>query len=206
MRWLAALALATLVACSSAEPSTGPEPTASASPSASSEVQEFVGEGPPFEAGRVRSSAFEPPFTFAVPEGWSGGHDYADYFDVWNGEDLVVGFGTPISIPSPHGRIEVASLTPRGALRAVGALVADPSPITETKIDYRPAVEVSFPVDRRTGLLRFEGGTLHVEPPWRVRAIALEVDGTLVIVLVQARAPGADRPDTPILTSIDFEA
>lgn len=206
MRRLAALALATLVACSSAEPSTGPEQTPSASPSASSEVQEFVGEGAPFEAGRVRSSAFEPSFTFAVPEGWSGGHDHADYFDVWNGEDLVVGFGRPVSIPGPHGRIEVGSLTPRGALRAVARLVADPSPITATEIDGRPAVEMWFSVERRAGVLRFEAGTLHIEPPWRQRAFALDVGGTLMIVLVQTTAPEADALDTPVLSSIDFES
>jgi hypothetical protein len=201
VRRVAVLAIVALVACSTAPPATLPSPSGD-----KEAVQEFGGGGVPLEAGRVRYTAFEPSFTFAVPEGWSGGHDHADYFDVWNGTDLVVGFARPVAVPSRHGRIDTSTLTPRGALHAVARLGADPSPITSTEIDDRPAVEMSFTVDRRTGLLRFEAGTFHVEPPWRQRAIALDVGGTLVIVLVQTSAPGEGVPDTPILSSIEFES
>ncbi|MGA9162786.1 MAG: hypothetical protein WB297_18230 [Actinomycetota bacterium] len=49
------------------------------------------GDGTPLEPVRTRYSEFEPPFTCLVPEGWSGGHEHEDYFDIWNGEDLMIG-------------------------------------------------------------------------------------------------------------------
>ena len=196
-----ALATATLVACTSAEPATPPSPSARAEV-----VHEFVGGGAALEAGRIRYSAFEPPFTFAVPEGWEGGHEHADYFDVFDGTDFAVGFARPASIPGPHGRVAADSLTPRRALRVIARIVEDPSAITGTEIDGRPAVEMSFSVDHHTGLLRFPDGTFHIDPPWRQRAVALDVDGTLLIILVQTTAPGDDALDTPLLSSIDFES
>jgi hypothetical protein len=96
-----ALVLAALSACSSAAQS--PKPSRSPDVEAGT-VQEFVGEGTPLEPVRTRYSEFEPPFTFLVPKGWSGGHDHEDYFDIWNGEDLVIGSrGRPRS-PRPKDR------------------------------------------------------------------------------------------------------
>lgn len=197
----AALAAAALVACTGS--GTDPNPPSSASAEA---MQEFAGGGAPLEAGPTRYSAFEPAFTFVLPEGWSGGHEHADYFDVWRGGDLAVGFGRPTGIPGPDGRVAADSVTPRGALRAVARLVEDPSPISETEIDGRSAVEMTFSVDRHTGVLAFEGGVLHLDPPWRQRAIALEVDGDLVIVLVQTTERGAGALDTSIPSTIEFDA
>jgi hypothetical protein len=209
MRWVAALALVGLTACSSPAPAARPSPEASpeASPSAdiTDGVQEFVGEGAPLEPRRTRYSAFEPPFTFVVPAGWSGGHEHPDYFDIWNGEDLVFGFALPSKIPTASGPVEWGSVTPQRALRLIGNLGTEPSPVTRTEVDGRPAVELSFSVDRRTGLLRFDAGVFHVEPPWRQRAIALGVDGVSVLILVQRMAPGDEADEAAILSSIDFD-
>jgi hypothetical protein len=124
---------------------------------------------------------------------------------VWNGADFVVGFGRPVAVPAPDGRIDVDTLTPRGALRAMAELVDDPGPVSETEIDGRPAVAMSFSVDRRAGLLRFDAGVLHVEPPWRQRAIAFDVDGVLLVFLLQTTQPDAAL-DSPVLSSVEFEA
>ncbi|HET9249822.1 MAG TPA: hypothetical protein VFP13_07795 [Actinomycetota bacterium] len=203
MRWVLALVLAALSACSSAAPS--PEPSRSPDVEAAT-VQEFVGEDAPLEPVRTRYSAFEPPFTFLVPEGWSGGHEHEDYFDVWDGEDLVIGFARPVAIPTSEGPVAWDSVTPNRALRLIGELGAEPGPIAETQVDGRPALERSFSVERRTGLLRFGAGVFHVEPPWRQRAIALEVDGTLLLILVQRMAPGDEADEASVLSSIDFDA
>jgi hypothetical protein len=206
VRSIAALAIAvgTLAGCSGAAPATRPSP--SASPTSTPEiVHEFVGEAP-LEPGRTRYSAFEPAFTFVVPEGWAGGHEHPDYFDVWNGADLSVGFGRPIGIPGPDGRVDAGSLTPREVLQAIARIVADPSPISETEIDGRPAVEMSFSVDHRTGVLRFGAGTLHIEPPWRAQAFALEVGGARFVILVQTTVPGEDALDTPVPATVEFGA
>jgi hypothetical protein len=65
---------------------------------------------------------------------------------------------------------------------------------------------MSFSVDRRTGVLGFEGGMLHIEPPWRQRAIALDVGGTLFVILVQTTATEQGALDTPVPSSIEFES
>lgn len=210
-RVVAVAAAATLVACSGAgeptpqPPSAPPAAATSSTPTGDADaVHEFLGSAP-LEPGVTTYSLFEPPFTFVVPEGWEGGHAHADYFDVWNGADLVVGFGRPAGIPGPDGRIDIESLSPRAALRAMARMVDDPSPITETEVGGRPAFEMSFSVDRRAGLLRFEAGILHVEPPWRQRAIAFDVRGVLLIFLLQTRLPDDDALDTPVLSSVEFE-
>lgn len=203
MRWVLALVLAALSACSNgAHP---PEPSRSPDIEAGT-VQEFVGEGTPLEPARTRYSEFEPPFTFLVPHGWSGGHEHEDYFDIWDGEDLVIGFARPTAIPTPGGPVAWDSVTPNRALRLIGELGAEPTPIAETEVDGRPALEMSFSVGRRTGLLRFGAGVFHVEPPWRQRAIAFDVDGTLLLILVQRKAPGDEADEASVLSSIDFDA
>lgn len=210
MRRAVAFAAVMLVACSGGAATTEPErtgsPDVSSSPSPSADpnaVQEFLGEAP-LEPGVTRYSLFEPPFTFVVPEGWEGGHAHADYFDVWNGVDFVVGFGRPAAVPGPDGRIDIETLTPRDTLLAMRELVDDPSPISETEVDDRPAFEMSFSVDRHAGVLRFDAGVLHIEPPWRQRAIAFEVDGVLLVFLLQTMQPDAAL-DSPILSSVEFE-
>ncbi|MGZ8567431.1 MAG: hypothetical protein ACXWXS_10310 [Actinomycetota bacterium] len=67
-------------------------------------------------------------------------------------------------------------------------------------------LEMSFSVDRRTGLLRFGAGVFRVDPPWRQRAIAFDVDGTLLLILVQRIAPGDEADEASVLSSIDFDA
>ena len=203
MRWVLALVLAALTVCSSAAQSPQPSPSPDVG---AGTVQEFVGEGTPLEPVRTRYSAFEPPFTFLVPEGWSGGHEHEDYFDIWNGEDLVIGFARPTAIPTSAGPIAWDSVMPNRALRLIGELGAEPGPIAETEVDGRPALEMSFSVDRRTGLLRFGAGVFHVDPPWRQRAIAFDVDGTLLLILVQRMAPGDEADEASVLSSIDFDA
>jgi hypothetical protein len=164
-------------------------------------------EGTPLEPVRTQYSVFHPPFTFVVPEGWSGGHDHADYFDIWKGEDLVIGFGRPTAIPRSGGPIAWDSLTPRRALHMLGGIAPSPGPVSETMVDGRTALEMSFAVDRRTHLLTFTGGAeFNVEPPWRQRAIAFEVGGTLLLILVQRSASGDEAAEAAVLSSIDFEA
>lgn len=203
MTWVLAVVFAALTACSGAAQS----PQLSRSPDVGPRaVQEFVGEGTPLEPVPTRFSDFEPPFTFLVPEGWSGGHEHEDYFDIWNGEDLVIGFARPTAIPTSEGPIAWDSVMPNRALRLMGELGARPSPIDETEVDGRPALEMSFSVDHRTGLLRFGAGVFQVEPPWRQRAIAFDVDGTLLLILVQRMAPGDEADEASVLSSIDFDA
>ena len=204
MRWTAALVLAALTACSGA--ATAPPPSPTPDVDAAGTVQEFVGEAP-LEPGRTRYSVFDPPFTFVVPEGWAGGHDHVDFFDIWNGEDLVIGFGRPTAIPGSGEPVPWDPLTPKRALHLLGQIVPAAEPVSKTTVDGRPALEMSFAVDRKTHLLTFTGGAeFNAEPPWRQRAIVFEVDGTLLLILVQRSASGDEAAETAVLSSVDFEA
>ncbi|HJS26309.1 MAG TPA: hypothetical protein VJ913_04200 [Actinomycetota bacterium] len=153
MRWVIALVLAALIACSSAAPPARPSPEppppqAYGSPGVEAgAVQEFVGADGTLEPERTRYSEFEPPYTFVVPDGWSGGHEHPDYFDIWNGEDRLIGFAPPSAIPASGGEIAWDRLTPREALRLIGELGTEQSPIEETEVDGRPALEMSFSVE-----------------------------------------------------------
>ncbi|MGA9159719.1 MAG: hypothetical protein WB297_02480 [Actinomycetota bacterium] len=75
-------------------------------------VQEFVGEGSARTRAhpvlRVRATVY-----VLRARGWSGGHEHADYFDIWNGEDLVIGFA-PNTIPTSGGPVAWDSLMPNG--------------------------------------------------------------------------------------------
>ena len=212
MRWVIALVLAALTACSSAAPSARPSPEPSPSQASGSPdveagaVQEFVGADGTLEPERTRYSEFEASFTFVVPEGWSGGHEHPDYFDIWNGEDLLIGFALPSAIPTSGGEVAWDGLTPREALQLIGELGTERTPIDATEVDGRPALEMSFSVEGRTHLLTFGAGDFNVEAPWRQRAIALDVDGMLMLVLVQRKAPGDEDDEASVLSSIDLDA
>jgi hypothetical protein len=45
-----------------------------------------------------------------------------------------------------------------------------------------------------------------LEPPWQQRAVALDVDGTLLRILVQRTTPGDEAIEASVLSSIDFDA
>jgi hypothetical protein len=211
MRCVIAVLLAALTACSTAAPEVRPSPGPSSPPAIPSaegedgEVQEFVGAEAPLEPERTTYSEFEPPFTFVVPEGWTGGHEHPDYFDIWNGEDIVIGFALPSAIPTSDGEVAWDRLTARRALRLIAGLGTGACSPAESEVDGRPALEMTFEVDGRTHLLTFGAGDFNVEAPWRQRAIAFEIDDTLLLILVQRRAPGDEADVASVLSSIDFD-
>lgn len=204
MRRLAPVVLMLLVACSGSDPS---EPSArSASPSGE-EVRSFVGDGAALEPGRYRSDAFEPPMTFEVGKGWTGGHSLSEYFDVFHGDELVIGFARPGFVAGADGDVDVAGLTPRTALEAIDGNAAHAGPITATELAGMPAFEMSFRITTPTVVFGGPEGELTIEPRWEQRAIALDVDGVLVLVLVQrtADAMPSDRSAAEdVLASIRF--
>jgi hypothetical protein len=205
-----ALVLA-LTCCSGPAPADrprDPSPTPSASPSVTVTVEpvhELVGEGASLAAGRYRFSPFRPPLTFAVGEGWSGGHTHVEYFDVWNGEDLAIGFARPSFVTGVDGRVDVGVLSPRGALDTISGTGVDAGRIEPTAVDGRPALEMTFSVQRRRELFGGPAGPLRVEPRWRQRLITLDVEGALVLILVQSLGPASETEVDAVLSSVRFE-
>jgi hypothetical protein len=207
VRAAVAIALALLVGCSSAEPSNPASPSVAASPSGDG-IRPLVGDGAELEPGRYRYDPFEPSTTFAVGEGWVGGHTLAEYFDVFHGDELSVGFARPGFVMGADGQVDVAELTPRTALETIEGNDVRAEPIERTELAAVPGFEMSFSVTGPTLVFGGPEGELTLERPWEQRAIAVEVDGALVIVLVQstADATAADRAAAEdVLASIRFD-
>jgi hypothetical protein len=211
VRRLAPVVLVVLAACSSSDPAvpSSPSPPASASGSPSADAtRPLVGDGAALEPGRYRFDAFQPPLTFAVGEGWVGGHTLAEYFDVFYGDELVIGFARPGFVRGAEGNVDVAELTPRTMLETIEGNAVRAGPITPTELRGLPAFEMSFQVAARTVVFGGPEGELRIEPRWEQRAIALDVDGELVLVLVQwtADAMLSDRSAADdVLRTIRFD-
>jgi hypothetical protein len=192
VRRLAPIVLVVLAACSSPDasvstspsPMTSPSPPTSASPSTDA-ARPFVGDGAALEPGRYRFDAFSPPLTFVVGEGWVGGHTVSEYFDIFHGDELVIGFGRPEFVGGADGNVEVGELTPRTMLATIGGNVARSGSITSTELGGLPAFEMSFHVRAPTAVFGGPNGRLTIEPRWDQRAITLDVGGVVVLVLVQ---------------------
>jgi hypothetical protein len=207
VRAVVPVALALLVGCSSAEPSNLASPPVTESPPDDG-IRPFVGEGAELEPGRYRYDPFEPSTTFAVGKGWVGGHTLAEFFDVFRGDDLTVGFARPAFVMGADGEVDVADLTPRTALETIESNGVQADRIERAELAAVPGSEMSFSVTRPTSVFGGPEGALTLEPPWEQRAIALEVDGALVIVLVQwtAGATAADHAAAEdVLASIRFD-
>jgi hypothetical protein len=209
VRAVVAIGIALLVGCSSAGPSDPATPSGSVAASPSGDdIRPLVGDGAGLEPGRYRFDPFEPSTTFEVDEGWVGGHTLAEFFDVFHGEELSVGFARPGFVMGADGRVDVAELTPRSALETIEDNGVRAEPIQPTELAGIPGFVMSFSVTAPTLVFGGPEGELTLDPSWEQRAIALDVDGALVIVLVQwtADATTGDRAAAEhVLASIRFD-
>jgi hypothetical protein len=211
VRRLAPVVLVVLAACSSPDPSVPTSLSAPASASGSFSAhaaRPLVGDGAALEPGRYRFEAFRPPLTFAVGEGWVGGHTLSEYFDVFHGDELVLGFARPGFVAGAVSNVDVAGLTPLATLETIEGNAARAGAITTTELGSLPALEMSFHVAAPTVLFGGPEGELTIEPRWDQRAIAVDVDGVLVLVVVQwtADATPSDRSAADdVLRTIRFE-
>jgi hypothetical protein len=168
-------------------------------------VLELVGEGTPLEPGRYRFSPFDPPLTFEVAAGWEGGHTHVEFFDVWYGEDVSVGFARPAFVNGVDGPVEIGRLTPRGVLDTIAGRGFEVSDVASTTIGEVPALEMRFRVEETTALFGGPEGELNIEPRFAQRAITLDVDRTLVVILVQTVGPAPEDAIDALLSSVRFE-
>jgi hypothetical protein len=119
------VAIVLLSACGGNESTPSPSATKSAEPSGTT-VSGVAQEIPPgeteMEPGEYTFSRFEPEVTFRVGHGWQTGHQRAEFFDVWNGTDALVGWARPEFVIGRGGRrIATAELTAAAAIEAIAA-------------------------------------------------------------------------------------
>jgi hypothetical protein len=142
--------------------------------------------------GRYTFSPFRPTVTFRVPDGWEAGHEIAEFFDIWYGEDTTLGFANPDFVTGDHGRVDVADLSPDEVLET---LSGNPD-VTSYRLLGPEAIG-----DERGPAIAFrtrEGGELFGGPdgefhtvPRSVRGLiaALDVRGEIVLVMQMSLHP-----------------
>ena len=144
----------------------------------------FIGDGAPLEPGRYTYDAFEPRMTFQIGPGWVGGHAHAEFFDVQREEGVLLGFARPAFVLGAEGEVDADGLVPEEALRTIASIEElEAEPVTPTSIDGRPASELRF----RTAsdivpLFGGDDGTFGIEEGTN-RLLAVDVDGTLVLIV-----------------------
>jgi streptogramin lyase len=163
----------------------------------------FEGEGKSLEPGRYAFDEFEPPLSFEVGPGWLGGHSHGEFFDVQREEGVLLGFGRPRVVFGAEGEVDVGGLGAEDALRTIATIDAlDADPVSPTSIDGRRAFELRFRTDASTPLFGGDDGTFAIEPGGQ-RLLAVEVDGTLVLVVDDVWAEPRERLDALVQGVID---
>jgi hypothetical protein len=193
-------ALALSVACTSEgpnEPETSTPRTPSDSPTASSGISRFEGDGAPLDPGRYAFDSFTgPPITFAIGSGWIGGHTHSEFFDVQReAGGVLLGFADPTFVVGAGGVVEVEGLN---AEDAVGLIAANPpfvgGAVRSGTIDGREAFEVRGMPETSVELFGGDDGTFTVEPG-SVRLIAVDVGGRLMLIVGSVWLEPRDRVD-----------
>jgi hypothetical protein len=198
-RRTAAVTLTVLLgACSGSSPSN--EPTTPRSSSAATPTTDAV-DGPtpmptsetPLEPGTYTFPAFAPPVAFSVGEGWTAGHELADFFDVQH-PDAVVVFSAPAYVYDRQGvRRDAAGMAPRVAASTLAANAdLGAGPVQAATVGGEAAATVQLIPTAAVGLFGGEFPyTTAVGTAYRVTFVA--VNGTLLVVMAVSR----ERPFGP---------
>jgi hypothetical protein len=201
------------VACS-AEPAGGGGASTSSTPSgsasSSADVLAFEGGGAAMAPGRYAYDGFTGPrMTFAVGSGWIGGHELPEFFDAQRAAGgVLLGFADPTFVQSSEGRLDVAELTPEGAIRSMASVgLLDAGPIRSTTIGGRAAFEVRASAGTNVQLFGGDDGSFTVDPG-AVRLLSVEVRGDLMLIVVSVWRPQPARVRRAIdalISSVRFD-
>ena len=101
------------------------------------------------------------------------------------------------------GEVDVGGLGAEDALRTIATIDGlDADPVTATSIDGRRAFELRFRTDRNILLFGGDDGAFTIEPGAQ-RLLAVDVDGTLVLVVDDVWAEPRERADAIVQGVID---
>jgi hypothetical protein len=173
-----------------------PDPSVSETPSVvESQVPgpyDVIGEGTPLDPGLYTYRPFRPGVTFRVDDGWEGGHTNPSFFDVWQEEEVFVGFIAPTFLDLGGGehratgdldaRKVVDLVAARRGLEVTEAVPTQIGGAAGYRIDVASARE-------GIEVLGIEGeeGALSAPPGWFLRWAPVDVGGALVVVMVGIR-------------------
>ena len=162
------------------------------------------------ESGRYAYEAFSgPPMSFAVGEGWVGGHTLPEFFDVQREEEgVLLGFAYPTFVVGADGDVDVQELSAADALRTIATnRPFAGGAVRSVTIDDRPAFEVDASPETSVELFGGDEGSFTVEPG-SVRLLAVEIDGDLVMIVASISSgspPGIDPLIDRVISSVRFE-
>jgi hypothetical protein len=191
--WGAGLLFLLAVACAGQEQPEVAQPPVSSAPDAATPTaggpQDIVGEGTPLEPGAYTFSPFEPAVVFELGDGWEGGHTNPEFFDVWRGMRVAVMFGRPGFLLRGDERVPTDELTTDEALQILREQNDTSSRAPALVLDGQTVPSVIVRSSAQTELFGGPGGTFTADPDFRNRIAAVDVDGTLVLVIVSAKTP-----------------
>jgi hypothetical protein len=190
--WGATLVLLLAVACAGEGPTrVAQPPAASSQPPATTDggAQEIAGEGTPLDPGTYTFSPFDPAVVFELDDGWEGGHTNPEFFDVWRGMRVAVMFGRPGFLLRGAERVPTSELTTDEALQILRDQNESSSRAPALVLDGQTVPSVIVRSSTQTELFGGPGGTFTADPDFRNRIAAVDVEGTLVLVIVSAKTP-----------------
>jgi hypothetical protein len=144
---------------------------------------------------------------FEVGDGWEGGHTNPEFFDAWRGNRVALMFGRPEFLLRGDERVPTEEMAIEEALRILREQNDSSSRAPALVLDGGTVPSVVVRSSTRRELFGGPGGTFTSDPNFRHRIAAVDVEGTLVLVIVAARTP-MDLEDrlavTEVLGTIDF--
>ncbi len=203
---LVALPGATATPAATATLAASPSP---APPATSDGVAVLPGPGTELEPGRYRNETFEPAFSFEIGEGWTAKQSASGFFDIQDDpgslDVVAVQFAT---VEGDSAQVVVDSILERENL-----VVSEPVPVViGGREGIRVVVETSDPADTTPPVFRtvmnLEPGPLGIASARRLEANLLDVDGTVLAILVGGSIAEWDRAQelaAPVLQSVTFD-
>ena len=149
-----------------------------------------------------------PPMTFTVGQGWIGGHEIPEFFDVQReAGGVLLGFADPTFVQSSDGRADVTDLTAEDAVTSVASIgLLEAGRVRSTTVGGREAFEVSASAETNVQLFGGDEGTFTVEPGG-VRLLAVAVRGDLMLIIVsvfEERTARVERAIDGVIASVRF--
>jgi hypothetical protein len=139
-------------------------------------------------------AGFEPHVTFEVPNGWEGGHTHNDFFDVWNA--AYVGFMRPETLNVGSGtRLDASELDAAATAEAIaGREGVDASGPFRTAVGGAVGFGIDVAAKHDVPMFGLEGeqNDVPVAAGWRFRYRAVDVDGTIVLVVTGVPPDGTE--------------
>jgi len=162
--------------------------------------------------GRYHASLFDPPLSFDVGDGWS--NDYVTPRTITlsrqDGSALVTLYSAPTD-GLLVGRVVAVGPGPQGLFdhlrRWYGLTVSDAVPVD---VDGHPGISVDIVnrLDRDLEVLQVDEGTEYIAARGRAHWIALDVDGTTVLLTIatdEAPAGGVPPEAQALIGSLRFD-